>query len=913
MILTRFMRIRPSHLIGGIFVMTVLLISEYAMTWSGGKTGQTEKPGSGNGCTCHCATSNTSTTVSVSTGSSTFEGGNTYTFTVSISSSDGNHSKAGFNAAVSRGTLNVGSDNGVQKIGDEVTHNGSPKNLPASFSFTYTAPNTAGGDTIYVTANAVNNDGTNGGGNCTDKWNHAAKFVMNVTVPNRSLLLTKSTVAFGNVRLGQNRSDTLRIISNGDAALTVSSSAMKTGAPFSASPTGTNRSLSVGTQETNTITFNPTTRGAYVDTFVVNSNASTAADQRKTVVVTGTAIQAVFTGANSFPMGNVRIGQTKDTTYTYQNTGDDTLFITGASLASTTFFSIQGSPAATIPPNGTGSVTVRYAPTARATNTTNLTFTASNSIATPTVAVSGTGTSPQLSTLGLIQLGAIKLGAVGSQNVDLKNIGNEDLTVSSITIMPVYQSQKFGLNINGATGAIGPDATKSAILTYTPTVASNDTAKILVVSNDPQTPNREILVYGHGSLPTMKILGPDTVKFGDVRIGSSATNSDVQIQNTGEADLAVTGVVASPSQFTVQSAPAGVGGFATIPVQLKFTPTTAGDITGMVVISGDDAKLPRDTVYLTGRGTVSQFDTPSEINFGDLKLLATRDTTVYLRNLGTASLTIGAYSITGPAGVFIALDTTKHTIGAKDSIAVKIRFTAKAAQSYSGALAIRTTEAGSSIRTINLIGRGIDSKLQLSEESIEFGEVDTMKSLTKDLVITNTGTASIAINTLGLSGAQASSFSIAHATLPRTLQPNDTAIVHITFAPIVGGSHNGVLEITPGEGSALNVLLHGTGKIDTSGSGSVRNLYYLDVPFKLSPNPTKGALTATFELTTSDDVSFSVISIDGKLARRIERQDFGPGKHELRLNVDGLANGEYILRMTNRRGQFIEERFILIR
>jgi hypothetical protein len=397
-----------------------------------------------------------------------------------------------------------------------------------------------------------------------------------------------------------------------------------------------------------------------------------------------------------------------------------------------------------------------------------------------------------------------------------------------------------------------------------------------------------------------------------VRIGSSVTNSSIAIENTGEAELVITGVTASPSQFTIVSAPNNVGGFGSLPVQVKFTPTAEGEVFGMVTISGDDAKFPRDTIYLSGRGTVSQFDTPSEINFGDLKILNSRDTTVYLRNLGSASLTIASYGLTTPAGIFSIQDSSKHSIAAKDSIAIKLRFSAQAEQSYTGTLTIKTTESANATRTINLLGRGIDSKLTLSEESIDFGEVDTGKSLTKDLVITNTGTASITLNNVANSGTHAPSFSIAHATLPRTLAANDTAIVHITFAPMTGGSHDAQLTLTPSEGSSLNVLLHGIGKVQTGG-GSVRREYHLDIPFRLAPNPSTGAITATFELKASDRLGFSIISMDGKLVQRIESVDVPAGKHELRLNLNGLANGEYLIRMENRKGQLVEERCIILK
>lgn len=907
-----FSRIRRAHIIGGIFVVTALLISDYALTWSGGKTGQTQKPGSGNGCTCHCANANTSTSVSVSTSATTFEGGSTYSFSVTVASSDGNHSKAGFNAAVSRGALNVSSDNTVQKIGSEVTHTG-PKNLTATWTFSYTAPSTAGGDTIYVTGNAVNNDGLNGSGNCSDKWNHAAKFVMNIVVPTRELSLTKTSVPLGNVRVGTSKQDTLRIISTGESAITISSSAMKNSTPFGTSPTGTNRSLSPGTQEVNTITFTPTARGSFVDTFVVNSNSTTTSDQRKTVVVTGAGIQAIFTGNNSLPFGNVKVGQMKDLAYTYQNTGDDTLYITNASLSSSTFFSIQGSPPATIAPGGGGTVNLRFTPVGKQNYSTQLTFTALNGITTPTVTLSGTGTAPQLSTAGLIQIGAIKLGALGSQNLDFENIGNDTLTITSVAVaLGEFQSQKFSVSAGG-TGTILPGGKKSVIITYTPTEVRNDTAKIVVSSNDPQLANREILVIGRGALPTMKITAPDTVKFGDVRIGSSATKAEIAIENTGEAELLITNITTTPSQFSIVSPPNSVGGKGSVALQVKFTPTAEGELSGMVAISGDDAKLPRDTVYLLGRGTVSQFDTPPEINFGDQKIATSRDSVFYLRNLGSASLTIRSYAITSPAGIFQALDTSKHTINAKDSIAVKVRFNAQAEQSYSGILTVTTTESSNATRNIVLLGRGINSKLALSDASIDFGEVDTGKSASRDLVITNIGTAAVSVNELTLSGAGLSAYSVEHSALPKTLQPADTLMAKITFAPTGGVSYDASLGIAPDEGSTLNVLLHGAGKVDTSGTGGVRSAYHLDLPFRLSPNPSRGGVTAMFELAATDRIGFAIYSSDGKVVSEVDAAELPSGAHEVRLDTEALPSGKYIVRLINGKGQFAEERVVIVK
>lgn len=135
---------------------------------STGISGRTFKPGSTPGCGgCHGSQS-TGTSVTIS-GVATVAVSSVNAFTVNLSGSSGSNS--GIDIAVFRGSLSLSPSSSFLKVlNNELTHT-QARPSPASFQFNYTAPTTAGSDTMYATGK---------GGASSNSWNHASKFVITV-------------------------------------------------------------------------------------------------------------------------------------------------------------------------------------------------------------------------------------------------------------------------------------------------------------------------------------------------------------------------------------------------------------------------------------------------------------------------------------------------------------------------------------------------------------------------------------------------------------------------------------------------------------------------------------------------------------------------------------------------------------
>jgi hypothetical protein len=101
---------------------------------------------------------------------------------------------------------------------------------------------------------------------------------------------------------------------------------------------------------------------------------------------------AIFnpTAGTNLTFGNIRIGQTKQQTFSFANTGDDTLFVQSLELSNDTDFTIQFARL-TIAPKQSGTVILQFAPRAGQTYDATLSFAVANGVVPPVVALHGRG------------------------------------------------------------------------------------------------------------------------------------------------------------------------------------------------------------------------------------------------------------------------------------------------------------------------------------------------------------------------------------------------------------------------------------------------------------------------------------------------------------------------------------------
>ena len=184
----------------GIIISTVAAVSLAVFSvmiyaYSAGISGRTKKTTT-SGCSCHNAAATTDVTVTISGPDSvTVNQTQLYTLTVTKASKTG----AGLDVAAKNGTLSAVSST-VKLLNGEIVNN---TNIPmtsgtVTIQFNYTAPSTAGIDSLYATGLATNSGGTTSG----DDWNFAPG--KKIVVRNSIGIQPVSSEIPGEYRLAQN-------------------------------------------------------------------------------------------------------------------------------------------------------------------------------------------------------------------------------------------------------------------------------------------------------------------------------------------------------------------------------------------------------------------------------------------------------------------------------------------------------------------------------------------------------------------------------------------------------------------------------------------------------------------------------------------------------------------------------------
>jgi hypothetical protein len=208
---------------------------------------------------------------------------------------------------------------------------------------------------------------------------------------------------------------------------------------------------------------------------------------------------------------------------------------------------------------------------------------------------------------------------------------------------------------------------------------------------------------------------------------------------------------------------------------------------------------------------------PSNISFGQVTVGKQATQTVSVSNTGTVAINITQVSVSNTHFTVSGMTAPMSlAVGKTGSFTVSVDPTA--AGSLTGTLTAQG-DGGSSPVVVNLSATAVSnsqSQISLSQSSISFGNVSVGSKGTSNLVITNTGTTSLTISLLTLTG---SDFTISGITTPATIAAGQSAQIGVTFTPGASGSATGSLSITSSDSvnPTVTVPLSGTGSAAATG------------------------------------------------------------------------------------------------
>jgi hypothetical protein len=439
----------------------------------------------------------------------------------------------------------------------------------------------------------------NGGVSVTNADGISAAAVVTGTGVQAGLTVTPGSASFGSVITGNTGTQTVQLKNSGTANLVISQATV-TGTGFSGSGMTLPLTLTPGQSGSFSVQYAPQAAGSASGSVSIMSNAP---NSPATVALAGTGVSASHTLAfspASVNFGNVNAGSNATQTVQVSNTGNSSETVTQVT-ASGTGISVSGfSSPVTLAPSQSMSLGVQYAPTASGATTGVVAVTASDgTVATETVA--GTGVQAGLSiTPGSANFGSVVTGNTNSQTVQLMNTGTANLVVSQATV----SGTGFSLSGLSLPLTLAPGQSGSFNAQYAPQTAGTASGSIAIVSNaSPAT----IALSGTAVAATSTLsVNPGSLSFGSVNDGST-TAQGFTITNTGNANVAVSGITASGAGYSIVS---GAGAVTLSPnqstsVSVQFAPTVAGAASGSVAILSNATGSPSVSLSGTGVAAVS--------------------------------------------------------------------------------------------------------------------------------------------------------------------------------------------------------------------------------------------------------------------------------------------------------------------
>ena len=309
-------------------------------------------------------------------------------------------------------------------------------------------------------------------------------------------------------------------------------------------------------------------------------------------------------------------------------------------------------------------------------------------------------------------------------------------------------------------------------------------------------------------------VNPTSVSFGKVGVGKQTTQT-VAVTNTGTMPVSITQAASSNPAFSLTGVtlPMAVATGQTGNFTVAVIPTATGTLTGTLTLQGSDGAPPA-TVNLSATAVASapQISLSStSIQFGTVGVGSTSNLNLTISNTGSADLAISLISITG-TGFGVNGIATPKTVTAGQSVSANVSFQPTGAGGVSGTLSITSNDPVNPTTTVTLAGTGSTTapgQLQANPTSVSFGNVSTGGSSTKAIILSNTGSTSVPISVIAVTGT---GFSVNGITTPFTLNAAATVTLNAVFAPTAAGNATGSVTITTDAlHSPLTISMTGTG------------------------------------------------------------------------------------------------------
>jgi hypothetical protein len=225
----------------------------------------------------------------------------------------------------------------------------------------------------------------------------------------------------------------------------------------------------------------------------------------------------------------------------------------------------------------------------------------------------------------------------------LTNSGTTTLNLGSETLMGTgAASYEITANTCGSTLAVG--ASCSVSLAFTPSATGTSSA-VLAFTNSAQNSPQNVSLTGVG-ITSAVTLTPASLAYATQLINTNSSSQAATLTNTGTVTVNITSITTTGPFSQTNNCGSALTANASCTINVVFTPTKAGTLTGTLSVVDDGPNSPQ-TVALSGVGTVVSFS-PTSLSFGNQTVkTSSPPQTITMKNMGTSAITVTKISVTG--------------------------------------------------------------------------------------------------------------------------------------------------------------------------------------------------------------------------------------------------------------------------
>ncbi|MBI5549210.1 MAG: choice-of-anchor D domain-containing protein, partial [Deltaproteobacteria bacterium] len=389
-----------------------------------------------------------------------------------------------------------------------------------------------------------------------------------------------------------------------------------------------------------------------------------------------------------------------------------------------------------------------------------------------------------------------------------------DFIIESEQAAPFVVPGAFELNVRHVPRAGGDPGDVNLLVTYTDATADDSPDR--VPPGELSIPLLRRLI----GEPTM-VATPAKIELGAAWVGGEPATRTVTVENAGYGNIALdVAAVESDSEDVKAGA---LPTTALLPheklqVPIVFTPTAPRFTRAKLLFrSSDRAVKPAEVVAVgTSLAQAKAAAAPPAIDFGEVPRRQARSTTVELMNQGGTDLELSELTIVDggdnltaslPGGV------ETLTLAPLQTAELTVKLTSQTAGELSAQVSLRTDDPSRSL-LIPVTGLVIEPKATPMPASLEFGNVFKGWTLSKPIIVENTGWGDLTV--LGITRVHGTSdlFSLRTLpTLPATLKRGQRIGLEVEFRADATATFTGAVSVETNDpaGNFLQIPLEAVG------------------------------------------------------------------------------------------------------